>query len=185
VLKSAQEVGFRWRHTIPPDRQSVIDPVLTYSTYLAGSSFDKGQGIAVDFSGNAYVTGFTQSTDFPGASSSPIQSSRKAVRAPSWPRSTVLAARSTIIPASAATARFRLEDGIAWPGLRIRKVLHLQRLPEFCDYCSPHCFSPMARASTSMCAPRIVVEAAITHPRGFDAYFPSQTAMIADFAVRT
>lgn len=97
VLKSAQEVGFRWRHTIPPDRQSVIAPVLTYSTYLAG--FDKGQGIAVDFSGNAYVTGFTQSTDFPGASSSPIQSSRKAVRAPSWPRSTVLAARSTVIPA--------------------------------------------------------------------------------------
>jgi len=36
---------------------------------------------------------------------------------------------------SAATARFRLEDGIAWPGLRIRKILHLQRLPEFCDYC--------------------------------------------------
>jgi len=38
---------------------------LSYSTYLGGSSFDMGDGIAVDDSGNAYVTGFTQSTDFP------------------------------------------------------------------------------------------------------------------------
>ena len=33
-----------------------------------------GRGIAVDPSGNAYVTGETQSADFPGTSSSPIQS---------------------------------------------------------------------------------------------------------------
>ena len=38
---------------------------LDYSTYLGGSGFDAAQGIAVDGFGNAYVTGRTQSTDFP------------------------------------------------------------------------------------------------------------------------
>jgi hypothetical protein len=38
---------------------------LTYSTYLGGSSFDAGDGIAVAARGNAYVTGGTQSADFP------------------------------------------------------------------------------------------------------------------------
>ena len=38
---------------------------LTYSTYLGGSSYDVGLGIAVDAGGSAYVTGGTQSTNFP------------------------------------------------------------------------------------------------------------------------
>jgi hypothetical protein len=38
---------------------------LVYSTYLGGSSYDVGYGIAVDASGNAYVAGATGSTDFP------------------------------------------------------------------------------------------------------------------------
>jgi hypothetical protein len=38
---------------------------LVYSTYLGGSSYDFGYGIAVDGAGNAYVTGRTYSTDFP------------------------------------------------------------------------------------------------------------------------
>jgi Beta-propeller repeat len=45
----------------------VIDPALVYSTYLGGSGGDFGTGIAVDASLNAYVTGFTGSTDFPTA----------------------------------------------------------------------------------------------------------------------
>lgn len=48
----------------------VIDPVLLYSTYLGGSGGgigDGGSGIAVDAAGQAYVTGFTDSTNFPTA----------------------------------------------------------------------------------------------------------------------
>ncbi len=38
---------------------------LVYSTYLGGSGQDAGSGIAVDADGNAYVTGTTDSTNFP------------------------------------------------------------------------------------------------------------------------
>lgn len=38
---------------------------LVYSTYLGGNGNDFGQGIAIDSSGNAYVTGQTDSTNFP------------------------------------------------------------------------------------------------------------------------
>jgi Ca2+-binding RTX toxin-like protein len=42
-----------------------IGGALSYSTFLGGSSFDLGFGIAVDGDRLAYVTGFTQATDFP------------------------------------------------------------------------------------------------------------------------
>jgi hypothetical protein len=38
---------------------------LDYCGYVGGSSIDSGQGIAVDSSNNAYITGQTSSTDFP------------------------------------------------------------------------------------------------------------------------
>jgi hypothetical protein len=38
---------------------------LVYSTYLGGTALEGSSGIAVDASGNAYVTGDTDSTDFP------------------------------------------------------------------------------------------------------------------------
>ncbi|HET9494024.1 MAG TPA: SBBP repeat-containing protein, partial [Chloroflexia bacterium] len=48
-----------------------IDPTLVYSTYLGGSGADISSGIAVDSGGNAYITGWTHSTNFPLAN--PLQ----------------------------------------------------------------------------------------------------------------
>ena len=37
----------------------MIDPALSYSTYLGGSLMDSAFAVAVDSQGNAYVTGET------------------------------------------------------------------------------------------------------------------------------
>jgi Beta-propeller repeat len=52
-------------------RELVIDPAVSYATYLGGAAEDDAYAIAVDGSGAAYVTGQTASTSFPGASGSP------------------------------------------------------------------------------------------------------------------
>jgi hypothetical protein len=45
----------------------VIDPTLVYSTYLGGAGGEQSWAMAVDPAGNAYVAGFTNSTNFPTA----------------------------------------------------------------------------------------------------------------------
>jgi hypothetical protein len=73
VLKPDGTVTFEigpYDRTLP----LVIDPVLSYSTFLGGSDMDYANGVAVDASGNAYITGYTASVDFPvvsAAQSSP------------------------------------------------------------------------------------------------------------------
>jgi beta-propeller repeat-containing protein/putative Ig domain-containing protein len=47
------------------NRPLVIDPAIEFSTYVGGSIFDVPQAVKVDSSGNAYVAGETNSTDFP------------------------------------------------------------------------------------------------------------------------
>jgi hypothetical protein len=48
-----------------PAKPLVVDPVLSYSTYLGGTDLNYATGIAVDASGNTYITGYTSSVDFP------------------------------------------------------------------------------------------------------------------------
>ncbi|MCA1591594.1 MAG: SBBP repeat-containing protein [Acidobacteria bacterium] len=71
VVREGGRVGFAVG-AYDAERPLVIDPVLVYSTYLGGSGGDQGLDIAVDPAGNAYITGFTNSTDFPTVN--PIQS---------------------------------------------------------------------------------------------------------------
>ena len=47
------------------DRPLVIDPIVSYATFLGGTATEQATAIAIDAAGNAYVTGYTQSTDFP------------------------------------------------------------------------------------------------------------------------
>ncbi len=69
-LLAANRVGFEvdaYDRTKP----LVIDPALNYATYLGGDSFDFASAIAADSAGNAYVTGFTGSTNFPESGTAP------------------------------------------------------------------------------------------------------------------
>ena len=64
TLLGHHSVGFAlggYNHRAP----LVIDPVLVYSTYLGGSAGDSGNALALDASGNTYIAGITNSTDFP------------------------------------------------------------------------------------------------------------------------
>jgi Beta-propeller repeat/Abnormal spindle-like microcephaly-assoc'd, ASPM-SPD-2-Hydin len=67
VMKSPTRIGFHIP-SFDPNKPLVIDPVLLYSTYLGGSGDDQPTGIAVDSQGSVYVSGYTDSTDFPLAS---------------------------------------------------------------------------------------------------------------------
>jgi uncharacterized protein (TIGR03437 family) len=75
LITTTTSTDFPVRGPIQPNANSGLDAVITklsadgssviYSTYLGGRGIDRGFGIAVDENGAAYVTGRTQSTDFP------------------------------------------------------------------------------------------------------------------------
>ena len=70
VLEAKNKIGFklgRYDHR----QRLVIDPVLAYSTYFGGTGGDIGYGITVDSSGDVYVTGITNSSDFPTTAGTP------------------------------------------------------------------------------------------------------------------
>jgi hypothetical protein len=50
--------------TVPAYAQQA-QPILSYSTYLGGSSTEVGHGVAVDAAGNIYTAGYTSSANFP------------------------------------------------------------------------------------------------------------------------
>ena len=64
VLRGKNEAGFVLGE-YDRSRTLVIDPVLTYSTYLGGSGAETSPSIAVDLGFNVYIAGTTTSTDFP------------------------------------------------------------------------------------------------------------------------
>lgn len=67
ILRQDHKIGFEiggYDRTKP----LIVDPVLSFSTYLGGTGRDGPGGIAADSQGNSYVTGWTQSPDFPSSS---------------------------------------------------------------------------------------------------------------------
>jgi hypothetical protein len=64
VLQARNHVSFEVGN-YDRSRELVIDPSVSYATYLGGTAEDDGYAIAVDSTGNAYVTGQTKSVDFP------------------------------------------------------------------------------------------------------------------------
>ncbi len=65
LLAGDNSFGFSLGKDYDPARALIIDPVLSYSTYIGGYHHDYGLGIAVDDSGYAYIGGSTYSLDFP------------------------------------------------------------------------------------------------------------------------
>ncbi len=102
---------------------------LSYSTYLGGSTYDVGRGIAVDGSGSAYVTGFAQSTNFPTQSAyqATIQGSQDAFVTKLSPAGNTLI-YSTYLGGSGSDQSERDRGG--WSGLGLRHGIHrIDQLP--------------------------------------------------------
>jgi hypothetical protein len=70
VLGANHQMGFALGN-YDKSRELVIDPSISYATYIGGNADDEGYGIAVDVNGNSYVTGESDSTSrFPGSNPS-------------------------------------------------------------------------------------------------------------------
>ena len=82
TLLGKRTVGFRltsYDHT----KALVIDPVLSYSTFLGGSDGDRANAIAVDAAGNVYLAGTAASSNFP-VTSGAYQTTNRAAADNSW-----------------------------------------------------------------------------------------------------
>ena len=93
VAQNAHQFGFQVGF-YDPARPLVIDPALTYSTFIGGSNQDAGTHVAIDSSGTAYIVGFSDSPDFPV--SNPLQSTNKSSR------SVFLAKINTLAPGASS-----------------------------------------------------------------------------------
>jgi len=64
VIKGKKQIAFEIAN-YDRSKPLVIDPTIAFSTFLGGSGNDRGDGIAIDSAGNAYITGNTNSANFP------------------------------------------------------------------------------------------------------------------------
>jgi photosystem II stability/assembly factor-like uncharacterized protein len=64
AIASDGSIGFALG-SYDPAYPLTIDPALTFSSYVGGSGVDWALDIATDSSGSIYITGYTNSTDFP------------------------------------------------------------------------------------------------------------------------
>jgi hypothetical protein len=64
VMLNREVVGFRLG-SFDHRRELVIDPTLSYSTYLGSAGHDWANSLAMDGEGNVLITGITSSTNFP------------------------------------------------------------------------------------------------------------------------
>jgi Abnormal spindle-like microcephaly-assoc'd, ASPM-SPD-2-Hydin/Beta-propeller repeat len=71
VLQSAPKNSTKTTFVARLDTTKLNAQSLMYATYIGGSSLDAAAAIAVDSSGNAYVAGATQSSDFPTIAGAP------------------------------------------------------------------------------------------------------------------
>lgn len=62
ILIDKDTYGFAVTGEYDHSRQLVIDPNLSFATYLGGTDNDYSQAIAIDSSGNSYITGYSAST---------------------------------------------------------------------------------------------------------------------------
>jgi hypothetical protein len=67
MMRGRDRVGFSVA-PYDPGQALVIDPIFGFSTVFGGTGTDTGQAIAVDSVGNTYITGQTNSANFPVAS---------------------------------------------------------------------------------------------------------------------
>jgi hypothetical protein len=63
VLQAARKVSSYYNAFV--SKLNASGTSLLYSTYLGGSNSQYGTGLKIDTAGNAYVAGYTSSTDFP------------------------------------------------------------------------------------------------------------------------
>ena len=78
----------------------LIDPVLTYASLLGGSAGDQANGVTLDAQGNVYVTGTTNSSNFP--SKNGYQPAKTAT--PGWPIPTTNVFLTKINPSASGAA---------------------------------------------------------------------------------
>jgi hypothetical protein len=65
VTNGANDTTYNGQTDITISKLNSNGSILIYSTFLGGSQPDLAEGICIDSNGSAYITGFTESTDFP------------------------------------------------------------------------------------------------------------------------